>query len=52
MKLITEEISNVKIIKEGRKDNLKDYTLREFSCKETLKIVMEECILWILFLVK
>ena len=44
MKLITEEISNVKIITE--KVLVKNYILKEYFFKETLKTAMVECILW------
>ena len=43
MKLITEEISSVKFITEGKGAKKKMY-MREFSFKGISKIVMGECI--------
>jgi hypothetical protein len=51
MKLITEEVQQVKFITEG-KGSGKKCILKVFSFKETFATVMEECILWKLFPVK
>ena len=44
MKLITEEVSNVKIITEGKGASKKLYIEGCFPSREILRTVMEECI--------